>query len=506
LRPITHNLIANYVGKLWAGLLNLVLIPVYIRYIGIEAFGLIGFMMTLQGTLMIFDMGLSATLNRELARYTVMDNKNQEMRNLVRTLEVIYWVLAGLVGLLVVLLSPMITAHWLNVKTLPVSIVQKSIMLMGFALVFQMPVSLYTGGLMGLQRQVAYNVLHALVWTIRAVGALFVVLWSSQPILGFFYWQLFASIINVAIIAIALWHYLPIGTTKDRFRRKLIGHVWKFAAGMSFYSIIVLIFNQIDKIFLSKQLSLDIFGYYNLAWQIVGVLYLFYIPIYSAYYPAFSQHVALGDIKGLAHHYHQGCQLMSVVILPIVVTISFFAPEILFIWTQDLLIVQNTHILLSLLMIGAAFGALIYLPFSVVQAFGQTRIVVFNYLFALVILIPMMFWGFRFYGVVGAACAWVIVNAGQAFIMVHLIHKRLLPQEYTRWLIEDIAQPLVAAVIVAIIARLILPKTMHILSILACLAIITSITFLASACATSTSRQLLNRFIPLWRSQKFFDC
>jgi len=37
------NIIANYTGKAWTALMSLAFIPLYIKFIGIEAYGLIGF-------------------------------------------------------------------------------------------------------------------------------------------------------------------------------------------------------------------------------------------------------------------------------------------------------------------------------------------------------------------------------------------------------------------------------------------------------------------------------
>ena len=39
---LKRNLIANYVGQGWAALIGLVFIPLYIKYLGIESYGLIG--------------------------------------------------------------------------------------------------------------------------------------------------------------------------------------------------------------------------------------------------------------------------------------------------------------------------------------------------------------------------------------------------------------------------------------------------------------------------------
>jgi O-antigen/teichoic acid export membrane protein len=79
--------------------MGLAFVPLYIKFLGIEAYGLIGFFAMLQASFQILDLGLSQTMNREMARYSALRDKAGEARDLVRTLEVVYWAI-GLVKLL----------------------------------------------------------------------------------------------------------------------------------------------------------------------------------------------------------------------------------------------------------------------------------------------------------------------------------------------------------------------------------------------------------------------
>src|SRR5215210_5065650 len=101
------NLAANFVGKGWTALMGIVFIPLFIRFMGIESYGLVGFFTTLQAMFILLDLGLTTTLNRELARYSAVSEKSQDMRDLVRTLEIVYWGVAICIGIIVCILSPL---------------------------------------------------------------------------------------------------------------------------------------------------------------------------------------------------------------------------------------------------------------------------------------------------------------------------------------------------------------------------------------------------------------
>jgi len=177
---LKRNIAANFAGSLLQALMALLFIPLYIKFLGIEAYGLIGLFMTMQALFMLLDMGLGATVNREMARLSVLPGKAQEMRDLVRSLEVIYWCIAAFIGVAVMVLSSFIAGYWVRPKQLSPEVIRQAILIMGLAIAFQWPVSFYSGGLMGLQRQVLLNIVNTVVAAIRWCGAV-LVLWLVSP-------------------------------------------------------------------------------------------------------------------------------------------------------------------------------------------------------------------------------------------------------------------------------------------------------------------------------------
>ena len=110
---LKKNMTANLAGSFWQALMLFIFIPIYIKFVGIESWGLIGLFATLQAMSGLLDLGISNTLNREMARLSALQGREQEMRNLIRTLETLYWSIAVFVGIIVLALSPVIAHHWL---------------------------------------------------------------------------------------------------------------------------------------------------------------------------------------------------------------------------------------------------------------------------------------------------------------------------------------------------------------------------------------------------------
>jgi O-antigen/teichoic acid export membrane protein len=266
---------------------------------------------------------------------------------------------------------------------------------------------------------------------------------------------------------------------------------------MTGISVLVVILTQIDKVILSKMLTLEMFGYYSLAATVASGLYIIISPIFSAIFPHFTQLVSQGDEKELTGIYHKSCQLMSLVIIPISVIITLFAPEILFMWTGDRLIAEKSHLLLSLLVTGTALNALGNIPYALQLAHGYTKLAVYQNLASVIILVPLIFWATNHYGAAGAASIWVILNLGYMFIGIHILHKKFLKQEKMRWYSQDIGMPFLGILLIALPARFFFPEQPPLFLMAAWLAGTFALTSLAACLSIPSARDWMKKVFNL---------
>lgn len=460
LASLKLNTIANFAGRGWTALLAFLFIPIYINVLGIESWGLIGFFTTLLAILNLLDMGLSSTLNRELARLSARRDTNREQRDLMRTLETIYWIVAVLFGLLAVSSAPVLARYWINSQDLPVETVTGSVRMMGLVFTFQFPFALYRGGLMGLQRQVLLNGVLAGMGTLRSLGAVAVIWWISPTIQAFFIWQLLVSALQTFAIRSCLWRLLPRDATRPRFRKASLLAVWRFAAGMTGIAMVTVFLTNLDKVLLSKLLTLEKYGYYMVGASATIGIYMLVAPFYIAAFPRFSQMVAAEEHERAARLYHLLCQAVAVVVLPVVAVVSLFSPEALMIWTRNPAIVENSHLFVTLLVIGTGLNGLMNIPYAFQLANGWTKLAFYQNVVSVIVVVPALIISTRLYGGFGAAVIWVALNASWVLITPHIMHRRLLPTEKWRWYIGDVAKPLLGVVVAAGVVRLLVPLEM----------------------------------------------
>src|SRR5665647_2375777 len=91
---LKRNILANYLSQLYVTLIGIVMVPLYIKYMGAEAYGLVGFFAMLQAWFNLLDMGLTPTMARETARYRGGATDALTYRRLVRALEGIFFIVA----------------------------------------------------------------------------------------------------------------------------------------------------------------------------------------------------------------------------------------------------------------------------------------------------------------------------------------------------------------------------------------------------------------------------
>jgi O-antigen/teichoic acid export membrane protein len=475
-------------------LMSILFVPLYIRFLGMEAYGLVGVLVSLQGLLAMFDFGLGATFTREMARFSAKESMPQEALDLARTLEVVYWSVGITLGGLVLALSGPIARKWVKAERLDAVSISQAVAMMGVILLLQWPTALYAGGLRGLQRQVMLNVINAGVATVRGVGAI-LVLWLIAPTIhAFFAWQVVMSLVQTLATGLGLWSCLPKTARRPRPRIRLLATIWSYAASLSALTVVILLLGQIDKVVLSKLLPLTTFGYYTLAGTVAAALSIPPAPIWEAIFPRMSQLAAQGSTAEVAHLFHRGAQLAALAIFPAAGLLLFFAKEVLFLWTGDATVAAHAGGLVSLLALGVAVHWSVMGALDQPQmAYGWLKPTFYGRLLSLLLLGPLMVWMTMHHGAVGAALTWLVIYGAYVLVVPHFVFKRLLVTEKWSWYLRDFGLPLGIAVGTAGLGRLLFGAPSGRFGAIGCLVSVLAAALVAVALSMRSTRQLIGR-------------
>lgn len=452
---VSTNIVANFLAQGWSAVLQLALVPFYLHFLGVEAYALVGFYIMLITSVQIFDLGIAQTLNRELARRSSDPASGSSIRTVARTLELVYWGVVMLACALLALLVPTFSGRVVRAETLDTAVIASAMYLMVAVIGCNWPANLYSGGLMGLQRQVLASGLRALFATISGVGAV-LTLWLFAPtITAFFTWQLAAAILAVLGSALALHRSLPRG--EAAFSAGVLKDTWRFAAGVSGLSISSLLLTQMDKWILVNLVSLKTFGFYVLALTVANSLLLVVTPVFNAMFPRLAALAAKGDQHRSIDLYHLATQLLATLVVPAAALLSAFSPQVLFLWTQNAEVAEGTARILSLFVIGTALNGLMHMPYALELARGTPRTFLTINVLAVLVQAPALWFLVTWIGPVGAAVTWIALNASYFPLALPRVHSGMPAAHRRRWLVNDVLIPASVSVAVIVAARLGLP-------------------------------------------------
>ena len=447
---LKRNFTVGLLTSIWSALLGLAVVPLYLKYLGIESYGLIGFFATTQAILQLLDLGLSPTINREVSRCSASGNM-LKARNLLHTLAVVYWAMAAVIALAIVVLSPLIANHWLQSEHLSRETVAHALMLMGLVVACRWPVGLYMGALMGMQRIALSSTIGAVFGTLSSLGAVAVLAFVSPTIEAFFIWQACVGIVYGIVTRIITWQVVGSINEFRQFAFDDLRQIWRFSAGISVIAVTGVILIQMDKVLLSRLLSLEDFGRYVLAGVIANGLYILLTPLFNAVYPRMTALVAAGETEKLIELYKNGTRLFLAFFFPIAITAAVFSEDLLYLWTRNQQLATSTALISSFLILGTALNGVMHFPFALQLAYGSTRLPLTIAVALIIALAPLIVILAFSYGAIGGAIAWFMLNISYLFFGTWMTHKKLLKGQAIRWLMHSVCIPLgISLIVIAI--------------------------------------------------------
>ena len=258
---------------------------------------------------------------------------------------------------------------------------------------------------------------------------------------------------------------------------------------MTAFTISALLFTTIDKILLSKLLTLSDFGYYTLAVTVASSLLMLVGPITTAFYPKFCELYAKYDEDGLVNSFHKGSQMVSVVVGSAAIVLIYFVEVFLQLWTQDLDLASRLGGLLRLLLFGNLIGSLTWIPYQMQLAHGWTSLSVYLNSAAAIIIAGLMLWLVPSLGMFGAAYILLLVGFAYNFLLAYLMFRKIMVREKWRWIIRDIAAPLLSSALSVGLLKVLWPTQETAFGQVLVLVIATVLALFASTLVSQYARQ-----------------
>jgi O-antigen/teichoic acid export membrane protein len=494
---LQRNIVANLASQVYVTLIGILMVPMYVRYMGAEAYGLVGFFAMLQAWFNLLDIGLTPTVARETARLTGGAMPAADYRRLLRALEAVFVTVALLGAAVMLLASTMVADGWLRAEHLPASEVIGSLQLMALTVVLRWMSGLYRGVISGFERIVWLSGFNAAVATLRFCGVLpLLMIWSVPPT-QFFAYQLVVAALEFGALLFFAYRLLPALPAGIRLRPQLapLKPVLKFSLSIAFTSSVWVFVTQTDKLVLSRILPLAEYGYFTAAVLVASGILILSGPVSTAILPRMAKLEAQGLHAQLIDVYRQGTQLVVVIAGALAATLAVRAEPLLWAWTGNRELAEQASPVLALYAIGNGVLAVSAFPYYLQYAKGNLRLHLIGNAIFVTLLVPLVVWAANRYGGTGAGVVWLATNLLSFALWLPFVHQRFAPQLNRSWYGRDVLTIWLAIAAAAWAMNQLLPDSQARLPQVVEVIVLALVVLLAGATASSVARLKLRSLL-----------
>ncbi|HYM79480.1 MAG TPA: oligosaccharide flippase family protein [Candidatus Dormibacteraeota bacterium] len=423
---ILKNIGSGLIAQAWSGLLGLVVLPILVRGLGVERYGLLALSLAVIGFAAVADLGVGRAASKYLAEDFERNETSRTQQHISSALTICS--IMGIAGtLLLAATAPFLVEHILRV---PRNLAQEARVVLWATSLGLLPVlwriSL-DGALSGHHRIAELSVGNVLANTLKA-GLSIAAVMTGRSIVG-------VVIANVGVSylhALGLWLYTRryfAGRVKIRLgwdtqiARELV-RLGLLTSASSFLAGILLFY--FDRFVIAVFLPLATLGYYSTAFDITSKQCYISNPIGQAFFPVFSGKSKAGAAD-FEKHYFQATKIQAVGLTGLAGMLIVLARPLLTYWISPE-IARNSSTVMVVLTLGMLLSSYANLPYIAILVGSESPDVcpkIFGAAFAVHVLFSLVF--VKVAGVLGVAVSLLLAFAVAFLLSSYWVSRKLLP-------------------------------------------------------------------------------
>jgi len=421
--PVARHTFYNVVGLSAPIAAALVAIPFLIEGLGVERFAVLTLIWAIVNYFGIFDFGLGRALTMQIAVELALK----------RPANVNHIIVSGITMLLVLGCLSGVAAYWLFPVLwghLDVSLAVEEVQGTLVAVAVAIPFIVLTAGLRGvLEARHAFGVINLIrtpLGVLNFLGPMVVVTHFAGGLDDIAWLLTYARTAAFFVFLFFMWKLEERWLSCGRFDWNWTIALLRSGGWMTVTNIISPLMSYLDRFVVGTLLPASLLAYYSTPQELV--LRAFVLPgaLTAVLFPRFAAEHAGKTKNGL---YVKSLVAMLVTMLVGCSVSAYFAYNILALWiSADF--AQAAYRVLQILLVGMFVGALAAIPFTYLQAIGQSKAVAVSHMFQLPLFLMTSYFFTQWWGIEGAALAWsvrLLVDACVLFLLVCL--RRLFSPE-----------------------------------------------------------------------------
>ena len=363
--------------------------------------------------------------------------------------EIIFTIISLLIFIFIGFSSEIIAKNFINTEIFSQKELAKYISIMGGCIGLQLFTSMLNSGLLGLEKQVEANILQSSGSLLRS-GIVLFPLYFYPTLTTFFVWQLGVNILIFLITRYRLWSHIKI-EIKPKLDFKILRSIRGFTLGLFGLAVLSAMNTQLDKVIISNLVTLKEFAIYSLGNLVAQAPMMIIVPISVAFLPKIVKLSDENKKMGLIKLYRFESFIIAGLASLVAVLLIVFLEEILILWLSDELIINEILKFAKILILANLFLALQINPFHLGIAHGHTKTSVKVSFSLLFLIIPVIIWAIKNFGLIGVAYTILSFNLTAWIVLSYILNGLFISKKYLKGLVVNIFLPILINVMIGII-------------------------------------------------------
>lgn len=382
----------------------LLTVPILIRGLGTERFGVLTVGWVVIGYFGLFDFGLGRALTKLVAE-RMGTERREEIPSLVWVALSLTFLLGVLGALVLAVLAPWLVSDALKISPALQGEARDAFRLLAFSL----PWVISTAGLLGvLEASQSFGLVNALrvpMGLFSYVGPLAVLPFSHSlvPVVGLL---VVGRLLGWGAHLAACLRVFPVLRERVHLDWSRVGMLARFGGWMTVSNVISPLMTHLDRFLVGALISMSAVAYYATPYELVTRLWLVPSALMGVFFPAFAATFA-ADRARTRLLFDRAGRAIFLALFPITLAVIALAREGMGLWLGADFALHSSRVL-QWLAIGVFINCLAQVPFALVQGVGRPDLTGKLHLAELPVYAVAIWLFSRAYGIEGVAMAWVV--------------------------------------------------------------------------------------------------
>ncbi|EGM78171.1 membrane protein involved in the export of O-antigen and teichoic acid [Rheinheimera sp. A13L] len=414
------NTLWNVAGSLAPLLVGVISIPILIKQLGIELFGVLTILWVIVGYFSLFDFGVGRALTQQISSET----DKYSVQSIIKA-GLILTIFTGLVGgLIVVLSSDYVSYTLLNLSPQYEQDVYYSLLIASLGI----PITTLSAGLRGVlegyekffECNIAKIIMGALLFLAPVIG---VYLFDNSMVV------VASSLIVARVIGFLLFshYFIQVVDVKEFILNKVGTDKYKklfiFGGWMSITNLLSPLLVNIDRFFISNILGASSVAFYTLPFEFIVRLLIVPGSIGTTLLPKVAKDFTM-DRDSAVKTVNKSALFVAAILSVCVVFTALVAKPLLVLFAGAEF-GDDSYYVAVLISLGVLMNGVGYIYYTALHSLAVVKVTAKLHLCEFVLYIPLVYVMIDSYGVVGAAMSWCVRTLVDTLCMYILFRRKL---------------------------------------------------------------------------------